>query len=378
MVNNKLTKEEINEFLLQSNHIEREYSQEAFEDAKKAWKWAEDEIKKKKGVIDISFILGIHERLAKNIRPDIAGRIREVPVYIGNECRNQSYDEIVAELKELCGWWNSNKDILKSKLKRKQDREEFTKRWHAKYEFCHNFVDFNGRTGRILWNIQRLYLGLKLLIIHVGKEQFEYYKMFDKHTFLWNHQKEKIKKEYKDGRGKFIGELAREMNIYPQVIAHFLQRSKIKITKRNNSPKGEKSGRWKGGIRHVKGYRHFQKPGHNLARGDGWVPEHRYIMQEKLGRKLLKNEVVHHKDGNKTNNNINNLELFENNKEHKSAEIKNFPRNRYGQFGKGIKYTSMKCIVCNKEIKVRHDTKYCEKCRLEIEMGRDRQRNRNR
>lgn len=36
---------------------------------------------------------------------------------------------------------------------------------------------------------------------------------------------------------------------------------------------------------------------------------HRYIMECYLGRKLNSNEIVHHKDGNKLNNSIDNLEL---------------------------------------------------------------------
>lgn len=40
------------------------------------------------------------------------------------------------------------------------------------------------------------------------------------------------------------------------------------------------------------------------------MDEHRYIMQEHLGRKLERWEVVHHKDGNKRNNDIDNLELM--------------------------------------------------------------------
>lgn len=38
--------------------------------------------------------------------------------------------------------------------------------------------------------------------------------------------------------------------------------------------------------------------------------EHRLLMEQKIGRKLEFNEVVHHKDGNKFNNDIDNLEIM--------------------------------------------------------------------
>lgn len=41
-----------------------------------------------------------------------------------------------------------------------------------------------------------------------------------------------------------------------------------------------------------------------------YYPEHRYIIEQIIGRKLLKNEHVHHIDKNRSNNNINNLLLL--------------------------------------------------------------------
>ena len=43
----------------------------------------------------------------------------------------------------------------------------------------------------------------------------------------------------------------------------------------------------------------------------GNVKLHRAIMEEALGRRLKPNEIVHHKDGNKQNNDISNLEVME-------------------------------------------------------------------
>jgi len=81
---------------------------------------------------------------------------------------------------------------------------------------------------------------------------------------------------------------------------------------------GDKSKNWKGG-RYIdgKGYIYLLKPDHPNA-VNGYVREHRLIMEEFLGRYLTKEEIVHHKNEIKDDNRIENLMLFANDTKHKN------------------------------------------------------------
>lgn len=50
--------------------------------------------------------------------------------------------------------------------------------------------------------------------------------------------------------------------------------------------------------------------GHPNSGKDGYVYEHRFMMEKTLGRFLLPDEVVHHKNGDPTDNRLENLELM--------------------------------------------------------------------
>jgi hypothetical protein len=57
-------------------------------------------------------------------------------------------------------------------------------------------------------------------------------------------------------------------------------------------------------------YRLIKKRGHPNARSDGQIMEHRFVMSQHLGRPLYEHENVHHINGDRFDNRLENLELW--------------------------------------------------------------------
>ena len=82
------------------------------------------------------------------------------------------------------------------------------------------------------------------------------------------------------------------------------------------------------------------EPVHPKANSNGLYPLHRVLIEIHLNRILEKNEVVHHKDENKSNNAIENLEVITNSEHAK-------------HHSKKVKAISVNCGCCGKEISIK-------------------------
>lgn len=71
---------------------------------------------------------------------------------------------------------------------------------------------------------------------------------------------------------------------------------------------GERNANWRGGERYDRGRTLTYKPEHPYA-VQGYVYRYRLVMEAKLGRYLLPDEIVHHKDEDVTNDAPGNLEV---------------------------------------------------------------------
>lgn len=107
------------------------------------------------------------------------------------------------------------------------------------------------------------------------------------------------------------------------------------------------------------GYKEIYYPTHPKAKANGCILEQRYVAEQILGRILNDDEVVHHKDENRNNNDVSNLMVFKTQQDH--------ARYHSGQYDKIICNNNVyeciplkkKCIVCGKIFTKNKNKKYC-------------------
>lgn len=122
----------------------------------------------------------------------------------------------------------------------------------------------------------------------------------------------------------------------------------------------------------INGYVAYYLPNHHLANKAGLVYEHILIAEQILKRRLDKEEVVHHKDFNRSNNNQNNLMVFKTKEDHsrfhKTGECVQLQDKTYispisnkkicPKCGNNKSIKANLCLECYKKYKTEYDF-YC-------------------
>lgn len=122
--------------------------------------------------------------------------------------------------------------------------------------------------------------------------------------------------------GKTLTSIADLVKTNVSRVAQFLRRNGVTHIP-HGRPAKEDHWLWGGGWRVNKdGYIEIYVDQHpNHRKYTKYILEHRLVMEKAIGRYLLRTEVVHHKNGVKDDNRIENLQLFSENSEHLRHEL---------------------------------------------------------
>jgi Fic family protein len=147
-------------------------------------------------------ILEIHNLVLKGIDPSQAGRYRQQNVVItGAHTRPVNFLQVREEVQGLLDWHGAQTQTLHPIEREAQ--------LHARFERIHPFIDGNGRTGRLLLNLELMKAGYPPAIIQ-KEDRLDYYKALDKASTAG---------DYTDITGLVAHAAKRSIDLYLSVLA---------------------------------------------------------------------------------------------------------------------------------------------------------------
>ena len=116
-------------------------------------------------------ICNLHKLFYQQMDSERAGQYRKVPVFIsGSQYSVSPVAEIGKRMKQLVQWYNNNENKLHPVV--------LAAELHKRFVFIHPFIDGNGRTGRLLVNLELMKAGYPPIDIKFTDRK-AYYDAFD-------------------------------------------------------------------------------------------------------------------------------------------------------------------------------------------------------
>lgn len=160
------------------------------------------------------------------------------------------------------------------------------------------------------------------------------HKCYSENARIFNPSKEELKELYLNKKLS-LAKIAKHYNLkHHSLVQKRMNEYGIKMRGFSDGSlkAGKLNGNWKGGIVSSGEYITILTKNHPKAGNKKYMKEHVLVMERHLGRYLNGEEIVHHKNGNKKDNRIENLQLCKDLSEHQKLET------RLGLFAKQLLY----------------------------------------